>query len=225
MIRIVVAFCLLLFGSLTAPAAQFGPAQYPIKADDGTEITNFDLGAGLLMRMGALESLIPVGNLNGDVALFQFYDLNCPFCREAARDVDQLVKSDPKLKLVFVPYPVLSIDSVRGGLVEVMAARMLPPEKFMEFHRRIYAGRGVIDGARALEVAVAMGLDREKVIAGAQTEATLAILKSHADFGGAAKLIGTPAYVLNGVAIVGHPGLKALQKSVAAVRKCGKVTC
>jgi protein-disulfide isomerase len=102
---------------------------------------------------------------------------------------------------------------------------MLPPDKFMEFHRRVYAGRGTIDGARALEAAVSVGLDREKVIAEAQTEEALAILKSHADFGGAAKLIGTPAYVLNGVAIVGHPGLKTLQQAVAAVRQCKKVVC
>lgn len=225
MIRILAAIVFWIGGWAAAQAAQFGPSQYKIVASDGVEITNFDLAPGLLMRMGALKSLIPVGNPNGDVTLFQFYDLNCPYCRAASQDVDALLKSDPKLKLVFVPYPVLSIESVRGGLVEVVAGRMLPPEKFLEFHRRVYAGRGRIDGARVLDAAVAMGLDKQKVIDQAQTEETLAILRSHADFGGEAKLVGTPAYVLNGVAIVGHPGLKALQRVVAAARKCGKVVC
>jgi len=225
MIRILALSLALVCGGLAAHAAQFGPAQYKIVASDGTDMTNFDLSPALVQRMQALDALVPVGNPNGDVTLYQFYDLNCPFCREASRDVDQLIKSDPKLKLVFVPYPVLSVDSVRGGMVEVAASRMLTPEKILDLHRRIYAGRGVIDGNRVLEAATALGLERDKVIAAAQNEAVLNVLKSHAEFGSAARLNATPAYVINGVAIVGHPGLQPLQKVVAAVRACGKVVC
>lgn len=224
-VRAVLAGFLLASGIAAATAAQFGDAQYAIKADDGSEMTNFDLSPELVKRMQGLESLIPVGNPSGDVTLYQFYDLNCPFCREAAHDVDALLKADPKLKLVFVPYPVLSVASVQGGLVEVIAARMLPPEKFLELHRQIYAGRGVVDGMRVLDASIKLGLDRDKVLAQAQTQSTLDILRSHADFGSAAKLVATPAYVINGVAIVGHPGQRALRSVVASVRKCGKVAC
>ncbi|MBN9049310.1 MAG: thioredoxin domain-containing protein [Rhizobiales bacterium] len=224
-VRTVLAGFLLASGLAAASAAQFGDAQYAIKADDGSEMTNFDLSPELVKRMQGLESLIPVGNPSGDVTLYQFYDLNCPFCREAAHDVDALLKADPKLKLVFVPYPVLSVASVQGGLVEVIAARMLPPEKFLELHRQIYAGRGVVDGMRVLDASIKLGLDRDKILAQAQTQATLDILRSHADFGSAAKLVATPAYVINGVAIVGHPGQRALRSVVASVRKCGKVAC
>jgi protein-disulfide isomerase len=225
MIRILVLSLALAFGAVAAHAAQFGPAQYKIVASDGSDITNFDLSPALVQQMQKLGALVPVGNPNGDVTLYQFYDLNCPFCREASRDVDKLVKADPKLKLVFVPYPVLSVDSVQGGMVEVAASRMLSPEKFLELHRRVYAGRGVIDAARVLEAATALGLNRDKVIEAAQTETVLGVLKSHAEFGSAARLNATPAYVINGVAIVGHPGLQPLQKVVSAVRACGKVVC
>jgi protein-disulfide isomerase len=228
MIRILTLSVALLLGAVvthTAQAAQFGPAEHKIIATDGTEMTNFALSPALTQGIQELGALVPVGNPNGDVTLYQFYDLNCPFCREASRDVDQLIKSDSKLKLVFVPYPVLSVDSVRGGMVEVAASRLLTPDKFLELHRRVYAGRGVIDGARVLEAATALGLDRDKLVAAAQNEATLNVLKSHADFGSAARLNATPAYVINGVAIVGHPGLKPLHQVVAAVRACGKVVC
>jgi len=223
--HILAALLFIVTGLTAAGAAQFGPAQYAITADDGQAITNFDLSPELVQRMQALAGLVPVGHPQGDVTLYQFYDLNCPFCREASRDVAALVKADPRLTLVFVPYAVLSVDSVRGGMVEIAASRLLPRDKVLEFHSRIYAGRGVVDGARVLEAAVAMGLDREKVLAAAQTAATLDVLKSHADFGSAAKLVATPAYVVGGVAIVGHPGLKPLQKIVAAMRACGKVVC
>ena len=83
--------------------AQTPPSKYPIKADDGDMIANFDLAPSLTARLEKLPGEVPVGNLRGDVTLYQFYDLNCPYCREAAADIDAWVKADYKLKLIFVP--------------------------------------------------------------------------------------------------------------------------
>ncbi len=218
----VAALCLLTAGAM---AAQFGPSQYPIRAEDGDEITNYTLSAEAAAQLAKLTGVVPVGNLQGDVTLLQFYDLNCPFCREAAADVDALVRADKKLKLVFVPYAVLSVQSVQGALIEIGAAKLATPAQYLEFHRRIYAGRGLIDGARTLAAAKEAGLDPEKVAALGNTQESLNVLRQNADFGTLAKIVATPAYVINGVAILGHPGLKPLQKVVAAVRACGKVAC
>ena len=216
------AFCAL---GAVAAMAQMRPPQYPIKAYDGDTIANFDLKPGFAARLDKLPGKVPVGNLNGDVTLIQFYDLNCPYCREAAADIDTLVRSDAKLKLVFVPYAVLSVASVRGAMVEIAAAKQLTPAQYLDFHRRIYANRGIIDSAKVLAAAKEMGLDPAKLADVANTEATLNILRDSATFGGEAGLAATPAYIINGVAIVGHPGLKPLQTVIAAVRACGKVVC
>jgi protein-disulfide isomerase len=225
MTRIATAILALLLCAGVAFAAQFGDAQYPIKADDGEPMANFDLGAALSARLEKLPGKIAVGNVQGDVTLMQFYDLNCPFCREAAADVAALVGNDKKLKLVFVPYPVLSVASVQGALVELEAAKLLTPEQYLQFHRRIYAERGLINVPRVLAAARDFGLDEQKLSAAAMTEANLAILKEGDNFGKAAKLIATPSYVIGGVAILGHPGLQPLQDMVKAVRACGKVVC
>jgi protein-disulfide isomerase len=208
-----------------AAMAQFGPSQYTIKDGDGDPVSNFDLGTELSARLATLPGKVEVGNLQGDVTLLQFYDLNCPYCRQAAADVDALVRADKKLKLVFVPYAVLSVQSVQGGLVEIAAAKMLTPEKYLQFHNRIYASRGVIDAPRVLAAAADVGLDQQQLAAAANTESTLEILKSNATFGSAARLMATPAYVINGVAILGHPGLKPLQGVIKSVRACRKVVC
>ena len=50
-------------------------------------------------------------------------------------------------------------------------------------------------------------------------------LKSHALLGGDLKLVATPAYVVKGVAIVGHPGKDSLQNVIRSVRRCGNVVC
>ena len=215
-----IALCL---GS--AAAQQISNAQYAIKDDDGNKIANFDLGPGLADRLAKLPAQVPVGNLQGDVTLLQFYDLNCPYCREAAHDVDVLVREDKKLRLVLVPYAVLSVQSVQGALVEVGASKSLTPQQYLDFHKRLYSGRGRIDGPRVLAAATEFGLDKDKLAAVSNTEATLDMLRENANFGTEAKLGVTPAYVVGGVVILGHPGLKPLQRVIASMRACGKVVC
>jgi protein-disulfide isomerase len=208
-----------------AMAQHPGTAQFQIRDSGGELNTNFALGPEFGMKLGALAAQMPVGNLNGDVTVYQFYDLNCPYCREAAADVDTLVRSDPKLKLVLVPYPVLSVASVQGALIEAGASKSMTPAQYLDFHKRIYAGRGLIDGPRVLVAAGEFGLDKEKLAAVSNTEATLNVLRANADFGTEAKLGVTPAYIIGGVVILGHPGLKPLQTVVKAMRTCGKVVC
>lgn len=219
---VAVALCI-----LAAPAsAQIAiSAQHAIKDDDGQPMANFDLGAGLNERLAKLPGQVPVGNLQGDVALLQFYDLNCPYCREAAADVDALVRADPKLKLVLVPYAVLSVPSVQGALIEIGASKSMTPAQYLDFHKRIYAGRGLIDGPRVLAAAGEFGLDKQQLAAVSNTEATLNVLRENADFGTEAKLGVTPAYIVGGVVILGHPGLKPLQTVIKSMRACGKVVC
>jgi protein-disulfide isomerase len=223
MIKRIVLFLLLL--SAAAHAQQFGPAQFPIKDDDGEAMSNHGLNAAEMAQVAGLPGLVDVGGPKGDVTLYQFYDLNCPFCREAAADVDELLRGDPALRLVFVPYPVLSVQSVAGARVELALREIGTPQQFLEFHRKIYAGRGVIDGDRALAVAQAMGFDRQKIIDAANAQRVTATMTAHAKLGTALKLMATPAYVIAGVAILGHPGLEPLRKVVASVRTCRAAVC
>ena len=37
--------------------------------------------------------------------------------------------------------------------------------------------------------------------------------------------VATPAYVIQGVVVLGDPGLEPLRKLVASVRRCQKVIC
>ncbi|MBV9956539.1 MAG: DsbA family protein [Pseudolabrys sp.] len=218
-----VAFFVL--GLVPAYAQQFGPAQFPVRADDGELMTNHTLTGEQLAKLHALTGVVPVGDLKGDVTLMQWYDLNCPFCREAAADIDALLKADKKLKLVFVPYAVLSVQSVQGALIELGAAKILTPEKYVDFHRNIYTQRGTIDGPKTANAVRLTGGDPAEAAKLGNTEETLNLLRTNATFGGDIKMVGTPAYVINDVVIVGHPGLKGLQNVIAAVRKCGKVAC
>ena len=212
---------LLAFAPVAALADQ---GELPIKADDGTVIANHRVAAELESRIEKLPGAVVAGNPRGKVTIAEFYDVNCPYCRVASADIDALLRSNPELRLVLVPFPVLGLPSFLGTRVELAVAR-LAPKKFYEFHRRLDALRGVVDGTRVLAVAKAMGLDVEKVTSVANEDSLADVMKAHIRLGDALAIQATPGFVIKGVAIVGYPGPKALAGIIQSVQRCGAVVC
>lgn len=208
-----------------APLAAMAEGAYPLMADDGTAIANHRITPELESQIEKLPGVIVVGNAKGKVTLTEFYDLNCPYCRKASADIGALVQGNSQLRLVLVPFPVLGIASIQGSRVELAVARMFPAKNFFDYHHKLYAGRGMIDGNRALEVAKAIGLDVGKVTTLANEDSIGAEMVSHVRLGNALAIQATPGFVIKGVAILGYPGKGALQKVIASVQRCDAVMC
>ena len=49
-----------------------------------------------------------LGNRDGDVNFVEFFDYNCGFCKRAMIDMLDLMKADPKLRVVLKEFPVLA---------------------------------------------------------------------------------------------------------------------
>jgi protein-disulfide isomerase len=216
---------ILILSSGLAVAAQADPGDYPIKADDGEIIANHKIAPDLEARIEKLPNVVVAANPNGKVTLHEFYDLNCPYCRQASADIDALVKSNPNLRLVLVPFPVLGIPSILAARIEYAVVKLATPEQFYKFHRLVYQGRGVIDDKRAFEAAKQVGLDAQKVFDLANSESFAGDMKQHLQLGDALGIQATPGLVIKGVTFVGYPGRKALAGIVDAAQRCGQVMC
>jgi protein-disulfide isomerase len=216
----------LAFALVLAPfAARADEGEFPIMADDGTLIANHSVAADLVGRIEKLQNIVVAANPTGKVTLHEFYDLNCPYCRKASSDIDELVRASPNLRLVLVPFPVLGIPSILAARVEYGVNKITTPQDAYKFHRTVYEGRGTIEDSRAFAAAQAIGLDVVEVRAKASEEAFAKIMTEHVRLGDALGIQATPGLVIGGVAIVGYPGKAALTKVVAAVERCGKVIC
>jgi protein-disulfide isomerase len=211
--------------AIFAPLAAIAQGAYPLMADDGAAIANHRIPPEMESQIEKLPGVIVVGNSKGKVTLTEFYDLNCPYCRKASADIAALVQGNSELRLMLVPFPVLGIASIQGSRVELAVARMVPAKKFFDYHHKLYAGRGMIDGNRALEVAKAIGLDVGKVTTLANGDSIGAEMVSHVRLGNALAIQATPGFVIKGVAILGYPGKGALQKVIASVQRCDAVMC
>ena len=198
-------------------------AEFRLTGDEGQEVPNH--AVKLLGPIDKLPGVVTVGNPNGKTTLVEFYDLNCPYCRVASADIADMVDLDRELKLVLVPFPVLGIASIMASRVELAVAKLGTAQQFYDFHRKIYAQRGVTDSARALEVAQGLGLDKKALTRIGDSDEVTEMMKAHVRLGNSLGLAATPAFIIDGVAILGYPGRYRLQAIVDASDACGKVVC
>ena len=166
-----------------------------------------------------------VGNKDGDVTFVEFFDYNCGYCKRAMMDMMELMKADPKLKVVLKEFPVLSAGSVEAAQVGV-AVRMQDPtgKKYLDFHQKLLTGRGAADKARAMAVAKEVGLDMaklEKDLGSAEVRNTL---EENFKLAEAMGMNGTPSYVIGKQVVIGAVGVENLREKISNAR-CGKATC
>jgi protein-disulfide isomerase len=168
---------------------------------------------------------VTIGNKDGDVTFVEFFDYNCGYCKRAMSDMIDLMKSDPKLKVVLKEFPVLGPGSVEAAQVAV-AVRMQDPggKKYLDFHQKLLGGKGQADKARALAAAKEAGLDMtrlDKDIASPEVRATI---EENFKLAEAMGMNGTPSYVIGKQVVVGAIGRDGLAEKIGIAR-CGKATC
>jgi len=168
---------------------------------------------------------VTIGNKDGDVTFVEFFDYNCGYCKRAMADMMEIMKADPKLKVVLKEFPVLSQGSVEAAQVGV-AVRMQDPtgKKYLDFHQKLLSGRGAADKARAMAVAKEAGLDMAKLEKDLGSPEVRATLEENMKLAEALGMNGTPSYVIGKQVVIGAVGAESLKEKIGIAR-CGKATC
>jgi protein-disulfide isomerase len=157
-----------------------------------------------------------VGAEDGDVVLVEFFDFNCPYCRQSIPDVDRLLREDPKLKVVFRDMPVLGPDSERFARASLSAARQ---GRYRQFYTGVFDGQGALSQERLIRTVRAAGLNEARVASDLSSKEVAEEIGKNIDLGRALGLTGTPSYVVGNQILSGAVGYDALKEAVAAARK------
>jgi protein-disulfide isomerase len=168
---------------------------------------------------------VVLGNPQGDVTFVEFFDYNCAYCKRALGDMMELMKTDPKLKVVLKEFPVLGPGSVEAAQVAT-AVRMQDKtgKKYLEFHQKLLGGRGQADKARALAAAKDVGIDMTRLEKDIASEEAKASIEESLKLAESLGLNGTPSYVVGPNVVIGAVGVAALREKVNTAR-CGKSSC
>lgn len=156
------------------------------------------------------------GNLKGDATLVEFFDYNCPYCKQMASVMIQAEAADPMLRVVYKEFPILGPDSLFAAKAALAANKQ---GKYVAFHRALYQLRGHVDQSKVLEAAKAVGLDIARLKADMQAPEITARLDQNIKLAQALGINGTPGFAIGDRVFTGATDLKSLQTVIEASRK------
>ena len=164
------------------------------------------------------------GDPDGDVTVVEWFDYNCGYCKRSYKQIASLIEKDPKVRVVFLEYPILSKGSEEASRVALAARRQ---GKYWDMHGALLQHRGRADMAAALKIAEKLGLDMERLKKDAEGEEVKAEIKRVSELAQKMGINGTPHFLVGDRSIAGAPGnlLEELKKKIASIRKDGCAVC
>src|SRR6201988_5445144 len=136
-----------------------------------------------------------LGNPNGDIAIVEWFDFNCPYCRKIEPELRQVVQDDGKVRLVLKDWPIL-------GPVSVTAARMALAckyqDKYAQPHDALFGVSSRLTEPRINELLKDAGIDLDRAkrdldAKGKTIDAILARINAQAE---GLNFRGTPSFIV-----------------------------
>ncbi len=154
-----------------------------------------------------------------DVSIVEFYDYNCGYCKKAQASVEDLIKSDSKVRVIYREFPILGQESLEMAKVSV-AVNMVSPKAFKSFHDQLMQTKEKGKSA-ALKAAKSAGVNTaelEKTLSGKKDEIEK-IINSSIELGSSIGISGTPGFVVGEELIPGAVDKSSLQEKIKAIRE------
>lgn len=156
------------------------------------------------------------GNTKGDVTIVEFFDYQCPYCKQVEPSVQALIKEDAKLRIVYKEFPILGPMSIYASHVALAA---LKQSKYERFHAPMMSAKGPITEDSIMKIAAESGLDLVKLKLDMKApELDVAIKRNYA-LADALSINGTPAFVIGDKLLPGAVDLATLKHALDEARK------
>jgi protein-disulfide isomerase len=158
------------------------------------------------------------GSLNPDVTIVEYFDYNCPYCKQVVPTFRTLIASDKKIALVYKDWPVL-------GEVSVYAARCALAAhwqgKYLIAHDALLTGPRLSRNDQVESILSGAGIDVESLkrdLTSHSREITALLARNDAE-AHALELDGTPGILVGRQLMPGGADLSFFVKLIAEVRR------
>lgn len=155
-----------------------------------------------------------LGKVDGDVTVVEFFDYNCPYCKQVAPEVLKLLTDDQNIKLVYREWPILGDDSMFAARAALAAREQ---GLYEEFHWSLMSlSRATQDSV--LKAARELGLDMQKLRADMMSEKVTAHIGLSMRLANAIGFSGTPSFVIGDQTVPGAVSYDEMRKIVEDTR-------
>lgn len=173
-----------------------------------------------------------VGNPKGAITVVEFFDFQCPYCKRIAPMLQQVIKNNPDVRLVFKQLPIFGDPSDYAARA-ALAVNEQNPSKYFAFQNALLEVRAPFTRAQILSVADSLGINSKQLAATLEQKTFSAELEANHSLANDLGLEGTPAFVVakvtlnnnkvepprTGSFIPGAVDLTTLQQAIDQARK------
>lgn len=162
-----------------------------------------------------------LGSKNADVTVVIYTDYQCPYCRKGAPALLQLVKRDPKVRVLFRDWPIFGKESVNAARFAVGAKYQ---GKYVPFHMALMKEPRPLTTERIRAAAAKAGVNWARLNADMKThqdDIIDLIMRNHEQ----AEMLGfsgTPGYIIGSFQHFGEMTLAGLVETVREARAKAK---
>jgi protein-disulfide isomerase len=155
------------------------------------------------------------GNVKGDVTVVEFFDYRCGVCKRIHPIVNQLVKTDPKIRRVYKEWPILGPNSVLAARAAIASRKQ---GKYLSFHKVMMEANSSFGESAIMGMAESVGIDTAKLRQDMRSAETNAVIRKNYALAEKLKLNGTPSFVIGDTLLRGGRDLESLRAIVAEAR-------
>lgn len=156
------------------------------------------------------------GAANADVTVVEFFDYRCQYCKQVAGTMAQLMRADPKVRIVYKELPILGPDSVIATRA-ALAANM--QGQYHRMHNALMSRRGTLDEPTVLAIAGELGLDAARLKGDMNKPEISATIERNRALARDLGIRGTPAFVIGEQIIPGAIDIETMRSVVARARQ------
>jgi protein-disulfide isomerase len=133
------------------------------------------------------------GNPKGNVTMVEFFDYQCGHCKEMKSVIDDLLKNDKNLRVLYKEFPIFGKTSEFASRAALAAAKQ---GKYDALHQALLKTDKRLDEATVLAAAKSVNLDIEKLKKDMDSKEITDILAENRVLAEKLRLMGTPAFII-----------------------------
>lgn len=156
------------------------------------------------------------------VTIVEFSDFECPFCKKVLPTLDEILKENPDVRLVFKQNPLTSIHE-NAGLAAQASLAAHAQGKFWEMHDKLFENPKALDVTSLNKYAKEIGLNTKRFQQDLTNESYRKAVEGDLAQAMSLRVTGTPAFYINGLFLKGAAPKETFLTIIKAARERAEV--
>ena len=156
-----------------------------------------------------------LGNPEGTVTIVKFTDFRCGYCRAVTPELEDLISSDDRVKLIIKEFPILSSESYDMARFALAIYALGGSDAYHTIQNSLFGLDKPLTREVLVDLAASVNLDALEVFKKAESDEIRAEIQDNVELAHNLKINGTPALIIKDYVVRGSIPLATMQIGIS----------